>query len=71
MMLQLAESANLFVSTESDNSYQHTAGLVILNADESPDFCFEQLKPFIGASLCQIPRFRWTLEEPPFGWGLR
>ncbi len=70
MMLQLAESANLFVSTESDNSYQHTAGLVILNADEPPDFCFEKLKSFIGARLGQIPQFRWKLEEAPFGLDL-
>lgn len=69
-MLQLSESANLFVSSESDNFYQHTAGLVILNADESPDFCFEKLKSFIGARLGQIPQFRWKLKEVPLGLDL-
>ena len=50
-MLQLSDSANLFVSAESDNFYQHTAGLVILSADESADFCFEKLRSFIEARL--------------------
>lgn len=69
-MLQLSDSANLFVSAESDNFYQHTAGLVILSADESADFCFEKLRSFIEARLGQIPQFRWKLKEVPFGLDL-
>jgi len=66
-MLQLSESANFFISAETDTGYQHTAGLVILSADESPDFCFEKLKAFIDERLRLVPQFRWKLREVPFG----
>ncbi len=66
-MLQLSESANFFISAETDNGYQHTAGLVILSADESPDFCFGKLKAFVDERLRHIPQFRWKLREVPFG----
>lgn len=69
-MLQLSESANLFVSTETDTGYQHTAGLVILDAGASRDFCFEKLKAFVVERIDPIPQFRWKLREVPFGLDL-
>ena len=66
-MLQVSESANFFVNAETDNGYQHTAGLVILSADESPDFCFGKLKAFVEERLRHVPQFRWKLREVPFG----
>ena len=67
-MLQLPESANLFVSMESDTSYQHTAGLVILSTAETHDFCFEKSRTFIDERLGHIPQFRpdggaWVLAK--------
>lgn len=69
-MLQLSDSATLFVSTETDTGYQHTAGLVILDASESRDFCFEKFRAFIDERMSPIPQFRWKLREVPFGLDL-
>jgi len=69
-MLQLTESATFFIGTESETNYQHTAGLVILDAGESPDFCFEKLKAFVAERMSPIPQFRWKLREVPFGLDL-
>jgi len=66
-MLQLSGSAHFFISAETDNGYQHTAGLVILSADESPDFCFGKPAAFVEERLRHIPQFRWKLREVPFG----
>ena len=69
-MLQLSDSTTLFVSTETSTGYQHTAGLMLLDATESPDFCFEKFKAFIDERMGSIPQFRWKLREVPFGLDL-
>ena len=69
-MLQLSDSTTLFVSTETSTGYQHTAGLMVLDAAESPDFCFEKFKAFIDERMSSIPQFRWKLREVPFGLDL-
>ena len=69
-MLQLSDSTTLFVSTETSTGYQHTAGLMLLDATESPDFCFEKFKAFIDERMSSIPQFRWKLREVPFGLDL-
>ena len=38
---QLTKEDVLFVAGETDTVYQHTAGLVILDASAAPDFNFE------------------------------
>ncbi|MEH6583275.1 MAG: wax ester/triacylglycerol synthase family O-acyltransferase [Halioglobus sp.] len=67
---QLSKEDVLFVAGETDTVYQHTAGLVILDASAAPNFNFETFRERSIARIRQIPHFRWKLHEVPLGLDL-
>ena len=62
---QLAKEDMLFVAGETDEVYQHTAGLVILDTKDCPVFSFDYFKEKVIERISEIPQFRWRLEEVP------
>jgi len=67
---QLTREDVLFVAGETGTVYQHTAGLVILDASTAPDFCYEKFRDKAIQRISQIPHFHWKLHEVPFGLDL-
>lgn len=67
---QLTPREVLFIGGESPNVYQHTAGLVLLDASSAPGFGFDAFRRHIETHLLQIPHFRWRLHEVPLGLDL-
>ena len=55
---QLGKEDMLFVAGETAEVYQHTAGLVILDTSNCPDFSFKHLKEKV------IERIREISENP-------
>jgi WS/DGAT/MGAT family acyltransferase len=62
---QLEESDTLFIAGESRATYNHTAGLLLLNTESRPDFDFDKAREEIIARIDQIPQFRWKMHEIP------
>ena len=67
---QLTKQDVLFVAGETDNLYQHTAGLVILDTTARPDLTFDNFRDAITARIRQVPHFHWKLHEVPLGLDL-
>jgi diacylglycerol O-acyltransferase len=67
---QLNEEDVLFVAGETKTVYQHTAGLVILDTRESPDFGFDTFREKVIERISQVPHFHWRLHEVPMGLDL-
>ncbi len=64
---QLSKDDILFVAGETPNVYQHTAGLVILDTSDCPDFNFDYLKDKVIERIQDVPHFRWKLHQVPLG----
>ena len=64
---QVDREGTLFIAGETGEVYQHTAGLVILDTSNCPDFSFEYLKEKLIERIRDVPHFRWRLEEVPLG----
>jgi WS/DGAT/MGAT family acyltransferase len=64
---QLGREDILFVAGETDKVYQHTAGLVLLDSRECPDFDFQAFRRHVIERVSMIPHFRWKLHEVPLG----
>lgn len=62
---QVEREGMLFIAGETGDVYQHTAGLVILDTANCPDFSFEYLKEKFIERIKDVPQFRWRLEEVP------
>ncbi len=67
---QLSKEEVLFIAGETHNSYQHTAGLAILDASAAPNFSFESFRERIIQRIEQVPQFRWKLQEVPMSLDL-
>lgn len=67
---QLTPNETLFIGGEKPNVYQHTGGLILLDASDRPDFCFESFKAHYAKRLESVPHFRWKLHEVPFNLDL-
>ena len=67
---QLGREDVLFVASEADNVYYHTAGLVILDTRDCPGFGFDWLKEKVIERIDAVPHFRWRLHEVPMGLDL-
>lgn len=67
---QLTKQDVLFVAGETAKTYQHTAGLVLLDASGRPDFNFDTFREHVTQRISQIPHFRWKLHEVPLGLDL-
>jgi WS/DGAT/MGAT family acyltransferase len=55
----------LFVAGETAQVYHHTAGLVILDTTDCPEFSFEYLREKVIERIRDVPHFRWRLHEVP------
>jgi len=64
---QLSKDDILFVAGETGDVYQHTAGLVILDTSDCPDFSFKYLKEKVIERIDKVPHFRWKLHQVPLG----
>ncbi|MDX1734119.1 MAG: wax ester/triacylglycerol synthase family O-acyltransferase [Halioglobus sp.] len=67
---QLQKDDILFVAGETDNVYHHTAGLVILDTSDCPEFDFDHFKSKTIERIRKVPHFRWKLHEVPMGLDL-
>jgi len=67
---QLTSKEVIFVGGETSNMYQHTGGLLLLDASDCPDFGFESYRRYVEASIARIPQFHWRLEEVALGLDL-
>ena len=54
---QLKPQDVIFIGGELSNVYQHTGGLILLDASDSPDFCFEKYRQFTEERIAKIPPF--------------
>lgn len=67
---QLTPSEVLFIGGETDNVYQHVAGLVFLDASDSPAFDFEAFRHHMETHINRLAQLRWKLHEVPLGLDL-
>lgn len=67
---QLTKQDVLFVAGETANVYQHTAGLVLLDTSQRPDFNFDSFREHVIERVKRIPHFHWKLHEVPMGLDL-
>lgn len=67
---QLTKQDVLFVAGETAKVYQHTGGLVLLDASGRQDFNFKSFRAHVEQRISQIPHFHWKLHEVPLGLDL-
>ena len=67
---QLTPQETFFVGGETDSVYQHTGGLVLLDARGRPEFGYETFRRHLEERIGGIPQFRWKLHEVPLGLDL-
>lgn len=67
---QLSEADTLFIAGESRATYNHTAGLLVLNPGTSGRFDFDQALEKMSARIGQLPQFHWKMHEIPLGLDL-
>jgi WS/DGAT/MGAT family acyltransferase len=66
----LTQQETFFVGGETDNVYQHTGGLVLLDVRDRPGFGYETFRRHLEERIGDIPHFRWKLHEVPLGLDL-
>ena len=69
-MRQLTPSEVVFVGGETATIYQHTAGVILLDARDRPGFDFQSFRTHLEDRLGRVPHFRWRLHEVPFSLDL-
>jgi len=67
---QLSKSDTLFVAGEGGSTYNHTAGLMLLDTRNQPDFDFNSFRSRVIERLDLVPQFRWKLHELPLALDL-
>jgi len=67
---QLTPQDVLFVGGETSTIYQHTVGLMLIDASDRPGFGFEAFRRHTEERVGSIPHFRWKLHEVPLGLDL-
>jgi WS/DGAT/MGAT family acyltransferase len=67
---QLKPQDVLFVGGETQNVYQHTAGLIMMDTTGKATISFEDFRRHTAERLAEIPQFRWRLHEVPLGLDL-
>lgn len=60
---QLSQADALFIAGETATTYNHTAGLMLLNPGSAENFNFRQFRKHISKRLSEIAQFRWRLHE--------
>ncbi|MFT5483903.1 MAG: diacylglycerol O-acyltransferase [Halieaceae bacterium] len=64
---QLSKEDVMFLAGETETTFQHTGGLVLLNSEDSPDFCFESFRQTSIERIELVPNFHWKLHQVPMG----
>lgn len=67
---QLADNDNLFVAGETDTTFNHTAGLMILKPPGRRKLSFAQFRDKTAERIQKIPQFGWKLHQVPGGLDL-
>jgi diacylglycerol O-acyltransferase len=62
---QLSKTDTLFVAGEGGSTYNHTAGLLLLDTSDQPGFDFNTFRARMIERLDLVPQFRWKLHELP------
>ncbi len=70
ILRQLTPEEVLFIGGETSTMYQHTAGLVLLDAADRPDFGFDSVRSHLARRIAEVPHFRWRLHEVALGLDL-
>lgn len=65
-MKRLGGTDALFLSMETPDWHQHVSGLTVLDP-EGRDICFDDVAKRIEERLAYAPKFRWRVQEVPFG----
>ncbi len=60
---QLSEADALFIAGDTATTYNHTAGLMLLDASGVDNFSFAYFRKHISKRLGEIAQFRWRLHE--------
>ena len=58
---QLKPQDVLFIGGETSHVYQHTAGLILMDSDDLPDYNFDVSRRHMQEHIAKIPHFRWKL----------
>ena len=69
-MKQLAPLDAVFRSMETDTTTGTIGGIAVLDPSTHPDFDYDRLVEFIAERIEICPRFRWRVQEVPFGLDL-
>lgn len=67
---QLTPRETFFIGGETSRVYQHTGGLILLDAGDRPGFNFRVFRQRLEERLSDVPQFRWKLHEVPLGLDL-
>lgn len=67
---QLTPQETFFIGGETSRIYQHTGGLILLDASDRPDFGYDVFRREMEERLEQVPPFRWKLHQVPLGLDL-
>ncbi len=67
---QLTSRETFFIGGETARVYQHTGGLILLDASDRPGFGYDAFRGFLEERIGKVPQFRWRLHEVPLGLDL-
>lgn len=60
---QLSEADALFIAGDTETTYNHTAGLMILDPSGLKTFDFPHFRRYMSKRIGEIAQFRWRLHE--------
>ena len=63
----MSEADALFIAGDTETTYNHTAGLMVLDPPGNKKFDFRYFKRYISKRIAEIPQFHWRLHEVPGG----
>ena len=64
---QLSREDVMFIAGENESTYQHVAGIVVLDTTDVPHFDYEHFRAHCIERASLIPHFRWKLHSVPMG----
>ena len=67
---QLNSTDTIFVASENVNTYNHTAGLMILDPSGRKSFSFGSFRKRMAERVKLVPQFFWKMHEVPAGLDL-
>ena len=64
---QLSAADALFIAGDTTTTYNHTAGLMVLDTAGVDHFGFKSFRRNISKRIASVAQFRWRLHEVPGG----